>query len=408
MSDLDRATHDSCVAGSVEAASQLLASLPDDPNDLAWPSQVWNEHLSSCETPRKCPHVYEIVLPEWWVAKLTRRMPWGTDFETSMAAAMRRVNKYRGDKHVSVEGAGFARDTVRDALPSAPQPVSETWVAGALAATGSLATWVHNQGEPLTRSHVFAETTRRRWLTGTDGPSHLSEYSRRNYRLRLDIMASVLLGSQRETISGRKPMPAADPLYPLTRQEETDLWVWSQGLRPITVRQRVQAVIVLGLGAGTRRRDLQWMRGADVSRDGNGVHVYIPQTSSSGKDPFPPRVTTVAEPWADRLWVLVESLESQDRYLTTPWADETPNLRAIDQTLWTTLNNETAAPPVDFSTDSLRNTWIVRHLEAGTPLGLLMVQGALKSLGTVQKLVAYAEAPAPVQAATWMRRGTLR
>ena len=226
----------------------LLAGLPDDPAALVWPSQVWNDHLAGCDQPRRCPHVHEVALPEWWVAKVRRGVPLDADVDTALAIAMRRVNTYRGDKNVSEVGAAFARDVVRDALPAAPQPVSKSWVSQALAVTGAFATWVHNQGEPLTREHVFAEATRRRWLTGRDGPMHLSEYSRRNYRLRLDIMASILLGSQRETITGRKPLPIRDPLLPLTRQEETDLWVWSEGLRPITVRQRIQAVIVMGLG----------------------------------------------------------------------------------------------------------------------------------------------------------------
>ena len=386
-----------------DADATLLAGLPDDPSALLWPSQVWNTHLATCPRPRRCPHIREVALPNWWVAKMKRGAPLAADIDTAMAMAMKRVNTYRGGKHVSEIGAAFARDAVRDALPSAPQPVSQEWVSAALAITGGFATWVHNQGEPLIREHVFAEATRRRWLTGRDGPMHLSEYSRRNYRLRLDIMASILLGSPRETITGRKPLGQPGALLPLTRQQEADLWVWSEGLRPKTVRARIQAVIVTGLGVGARRRDFVCVRALDVSRDEHGVHVAFPATTLTGNSRFPARTTTCLEAWEDRLWDLAQSMPPRC-YLSAPWRTTQPDRRVIDATMRNVMRNEAACPPVDFSSESLRNTWIVRHLEAGIPPKLLMAQGALKSTVTIEKLLPFVDLPDPVEASAWMRR----
>ena len=382
----------------------LLAALPDDPSLLEWPSLAWNAHLSACERPCRCPHTAEVALPAWWVAKMKRGVPLDADVDVAIAMAMRRVNVYRGGKHVSREGAAFTRDAVRDALPSAPQPVSEEWVSAALAITGAFATWVYNEGEPLIREHVFAESTRRRWLTGRDGPKHLSVYSRRNYRLRLDIMATILLGSPRETITGRKPIGRPDALLPLTRQQETDLWVWSQGLRPMTVRNRIQAVIVAGLGVGSRRRDLMRLRSVDVSRDDSGVHVSFPATTATGTSQFPARTTTCLIEWEDRLWDLAQSMPSRC-YLAAPWRTTQPDNRSIDATMRAVNNNEAARPPVDFSSESLRNTWLVRHLEAGAPLHVLMPQAALKTTVTLDKLRPYLPDPDPDLAAAWMRQG---
>jgi hypothetical protein len=160
----------------------------------------------------------------------------------------------------------------------------------------------------------------------------------------------------------------------------------------------------MGLGVGTRRRDFVAVRGLDVSRDERGVHVAFPETSSSGQAPFPARVTTCAEPWADRLWTLVQALEAPDRYLAAPWTSVQPHPRTVDTTLRNAINSEHAPPPVDFSSESLRNTWLVRHLEAGTPLRVLMEEGALKTLTTIEKLVSYTDSTEPDAAAAWMRR----
>lgn len=385
----------------------LLASLPDHPALLVWPSAVWRSHLQDCERPRRCPHLRQIEWPHWWLAKMKTGTPFAADVDTALEVAMRRVNVYRGNNRVPSEASEFAREAVRDALPSAPQPVSEEWVKWALTVTGTFATWVYNQGEPLVREHVFAESTRRRYLDGSDGATHLGGYTRRTYRVRLDIMASILLGSQRIPIV-RKPHPPEAPLIPLTRQQETDLWVWSQGLRPISVRIRIQFLIVMGLGVGARRRDFVCVRGSDVTRDWYGVHVSFPESTTAGRALAPARTVTCAEPWSLRLWDLVRSLETPDRYVASPWSTEKPHPRNVDRVMSVVLDNEAALPPLPFSIESLRNTWLLRHLEAGTPPNVFMPQGALLTMGSLQKLLPYMRDVDEQQTALWMRRSDPR
>lgn len=339
---------------------------------------------------------------------MRRYVPFDADVDKAIEMAMARINTYRGGKHVSEAGAAFAQDAVRDALPGAPQPVSKPWVHGSLATLGAFATWVENQGEPLTREHLFAESTRMRYLTGRDGGAlHLSEFSRRNYRLRLDIMAATLTGSPRELIKGRKALGQPDALMPLTPQQEVDLWVWSDGLRPITVRRRLQAVIVMGLGVGCRRQEFVRVQGHDVTRDAHGVHVAFPESITTRKAVTPARVVTCAAVWEDRLWDLAQNLEAPDHYVAAPWSTKQPNPGTVDATLRNAINDEAAAPPVDFSTETLRNTWMVRHLEAGTPPKLVLAQAALTSTVTFEKLLPYVAAPTGAAAAALMRRVTL-
>ncbi|MFC5008866.1 hypothetical protein [Nocardioides plantarum] len=365
---------------------------------------AWNEHLTTCEQPRRCPHHDDVVLPAWWWARMRSFAPLDANPEKAVEIAMLRINKFKGGKHVSAEGAAFARDAARDALPAAQQPVSLEWVKQTLACVAGLATWVHNEGEPLTREHVLNANTRLRYLEGPEGATTLSKYSRRNYRLRFDKLAVALLGSQREVIKGRKPMGQPDVLMPLTRTQEADLWVWSQGLRPITTRQRVQALIATGLGTGTRRRDFHRIRAWDVTRDADGVHLSLAESTSTGSAIVPARVVTCSAQWEDRLWAIVESTPPS-HYLAAPWKDTEPNRADQDAVLRAVLLNEAALPPVHFSSESLRNTWFLRHLEAGTPISLLKTQGGLLTASALDKLLPFA-APLDAQDAAARMRCT--
>lgn len=381
---------------------ELLASLPDDPQLLDWPSAAWNKHLDVCGQPRRCPHFQHVPLPDWWWARMRSGTPLHADPAKAVEIAMLRINKFRGGKHVSREGAAFARDAARDALFAAPQPVSIEWVAQTLACVGGLATWVHNEGEPLTRGHVLDENTRFRYLEGPTGATTLSKHSRRNYRLRFDKLAVSLLGSQREIYAGQKPLSPPEALLPLTRQQEADLWVWSQGLRPPMLRQRIQGVIVTSLGVGARRRDFIILRSADVARDKHGVHVSMPESTSTGRAVVPARVVTCSAQWEDRLWTLAQTM-APEGHLAAPWRTTPPEKTSVDGTMRNAQTNQASPPPVHFSSESLRNTWLVRHLEAGTPIPLLMQQGGLLTTHSIEKLVPFA-APVPAQkAAAWMR-----
>lgn len=389
-------------AALADADLALLASLPDDPSLLDWPSTAWNEHLADCGEPRSCSHAGEVRLPDWWWARMKALTPLAADPQTSVEIAMRRINTYRGGKRITPEGAAFTRDTVRDALLTAPQPVSREWVSQTLACVGGLATWVHNEGEPLTREHVFDPDTWLRYLNGPTGATHLDKYTRRNYRLRYDKLAGALLGSQREVIRGRKPVGQPDALMPLTHQQETDLWVWSQGLRPASVRQRIQGLIVTGLGIGARRRDFITIRSRDVTRDFHGVRVALPESTSTGDAIVPARTVTCSGQWEDRLWALAQSIPD-DHFLAAPWRNTEPDRRSVDATMRNAINNDAAAPPLDFSIESLRNTWLLRHVEAGTPIPLLKEQGGLLTTVTLDKLVPFAAPLALQQAAARMR-----
>lgn len=385
----------------------LLASLPDNPGLLVWPSQVWNDHANQCGYElRECPHTDEVVLPQWWVVCMKTRMPLSADPAEAIAMAMKRINGYRGGRRITAEGAAFARDLTRDALLAGPTPgpVTREWVSQTLATLGGYGTWLHNEGEPVTREHALQARSWERWLDGPDGTTTLSEYSRRNYRIRLDKIAVVLLSSQRRVDAYDPGLGVQPPLVPLTRQQETDLWVWAAGVRPATRRTRVQAVIVTSLGIGARRRDFRFIQGQDVFRDDHGVHVRLPESSTTGNARVPARTVTCSTQWAERLWDLAQALPSPQAYLSSTHLHAgPPDSRTLDGLLRNLINDPTSAPPVDFSSESLRNTWLLRHIEAGTPLPVLMPQAALLSTVTLDRLLTFVTPAAPEAAARFMR-----
>ena len=318
---------------------------------------------------------------------------------------MKRINGYRGDTDVSEVSAAFASDAVRDALPSAPQPVSKPWVSFGLAVCGHFGTWAENHGIPVTRDHLLTRAIGSRGSKTPEAKARLSKISRRNYRLKLDGIAACLAGLARMPTDRRprNPVGYPSPLEALTLEQEAALWWWTHGLGPITVRDRLQGVFLLGVGVGARRGGMVHVRAQDVSRDHHGVHVAFPPTTRLGNSPsYPARVVTCDPTWEERLWAFAQSVKP-DYYLVAPWRNTSPSPHTMDNTLRNAINDK--FPPVDFSTETLRNTWLVRHLERGTRVDVLLAQAGLISLVTLDKLRVYLPEPSEHEIRIWMRDG---
>lgn len=347
-----------------------------------WPSDVWNAHLADCATPRRCPH--NVVLPDWWVGLVTKQGPWSDDHDVNFLEANKRVTRFRGGGDVGPEAAAFTRDAVRDSLYAAPQPLTDAWVSSALSIVGTLASWCVRTAQPLTRDHVFDPSTRLRFLHANPYLS-LAESSKKTYRSRLDVVAGAL-DSALVDLAERPELGDSEPETPLTRQQAAALWVWSTGVYRLR-RRRIQAIVVLGLGTGGRRRDLLAVRGRDVTEDEYGVHVtYPPSTGQGAYGSFPERTVTCHHEWEDRLRAVAAACPP-DNYLVAP-ASATPLAGGgFDMLLVRTF--KATAPPMRFNCDRLRNTWLLRHMEEGTPLNVLLPNAAMSTLGQIERLIPY-------------------
>ena len=341
--------------------------MPLDPSRL-WPSDLWAAHLGDREDG-KAVRDEVAPFPEWWLLMAGQGFTATPEQRAALQDAHRMISGYTGTR-LPFEVVRFTRDAVRDALYGAPQPVTRIWVRGALSIVSRVALWCMLNGQPLTREYVFHPETQHRWLHAGPG-TDLTDGAINTYRSRLAIVGAALTTPPEHLVP--RVSGLGSPSAPAhTSDEETALWAWSRGLRPLTRRQRVQGTLALCLGTGARRHDLAEVRPNNIKRDQEGVHVTFQPSSRSGDQP---RTVTCTQAWEDRLWHIAQTTPV-DRLLIAPWRTEMTDLASYDKT----LRDAALQAPSALNPHRLRHTWLIRHLFAGTPLPILMPAAGISSL----------------------------
>lgn len=320
-----------------------------------------------------------------------RGVPFHPDAEKAFEMAKKRIATYKGTQPVFTdEMCLLVQSIVLDALVIAPQPVARGWVNTSLMAVGGLVRWAMFNAEPLTREHLLSQSTRNRFLNL--GTTDLLDTSRRNYRCRLDLIATGLTtGPVAPTIT--RAMVSGEATDPHTPDEVATLWVWAQGLRPATRRDRTLGILVLGLGCGLRSAEQGAITPESVTRDEHGVHVTVVAHRGT-------RVVTCDQVWEDRLLRLVENA-GPGRPLISPWRTEPTNARALQTAL---ADAEHAHPPLAwFSVRSLRNTWLTQRLAEGVPVPVLLDAAGLESIEALKAFLVYVPALTAAERAACLR-----
>lgn len=320
-----------------------------------------------------------------------RGVPFHPDTEQSYQLALQRIRTYQGSKPVfNEETRLLVQNIVIDALVMAPRPVTAGWVHTSLMTVGGLVRWAQTMAEPLTREHLLSQRTRNRFLNL--GTTDLVDNSRRNYRCRLDLIATGLsAGPVAPTVT--RPFQSGEAVDPHSHTEVATLWVWAHGLRPATRRDRVLAVLTLGLGCGLRARELTTITPESVTSDDHGVHVTVVTYRGT-------RVVTCDHVWEDRLRDLVSNTEPSHP-LTSPWRADPATARGLQTALATAQHTH---PPIAwFSARSLRNTWLVQRLTDGTPIPTLMDAAGLESIEALKAYLVYVPAATPQARAVSLR-----
>jgi hypothetical protein len=317
-------------------------------------------------------------LPEWWVLMAKRGVPFHRDSEQAFQMALKRIRTYQGSKPVFDEETRLlVQGIVIDALVTAPQPVTPGWVHTSLMAVGGLVRWAQTMAEPLTREHLLSVRTRNRFLNL--GMSDLLDTSVRNYRCRLDLIATGLSsGPVTPAVTG--PLKTGEAIDPHTPTEVATLWVWAQGLRPATRRERITGVLVLGLGCGLRASELINVYPESVSFDEDGAHVVV--VGGNG-----PRVVTCDRVWEDRLAELVATVEP-GHPLTSPWRTDLATARGLQNALASAQH---------------KDTWLVQRLTEGTPVPTLMDAAGIESIEALKAYLGYVPAQEPASRAASLR-----
>ena len=310
-----------------------------------------------------------------------RGVPFHPDSETAFQMALARIRAYKGSQPVFDEQPRLlVQGIVIDALVIAPQPVTSGWVHTSLMTVGGLVRWARANGEPLEREHLLSQRTRNRFLNL--GTTDLLDSSRLNYRCRLDLIATGLTtGPVLPTVT--RPMQTGEATDPHTPVEVATLWVWAQGLRPATRRDRILAVLALSLGCGLRAGELVRVTPESVHADADGVHVTV--VADRGI-----RVVTCDRVWEDRLLGLVENTEP-GHPLTSPWRRDPATARGLQNALASAQHTD--EPLVWFSARSLRNTWLVARLIEGTPVPTLLEAAGVESIEALKAFLVYVPVP---------------
>lgn len=357
---------------------------------VEWPSAVWATHFHGC-TPRRCDH--DLELPGWWVGMSGRGLPLAPTRDAALRAGIRVAHLYRGNPPLPQDQLKFARDLVVDTLPAAPQPVTTAWVRHTLAAVGTFVRWVSLDGLPLDREVVLTEEVITRWVH--IGLRELARGTKQTYQSRLEIIRCHHHGA-RWTGQRYPGIDKDDPGMPLTRQAEADLWLWSTNLRRVTWRQRAGGSLALGLGCGLTRYEQGRVFSDDVRIDDAGVHVNV----SSIRGGTQARVVTCLRSWESRLAVLTQGTPP-GHLVASPWRTVPQTDPAFDQ-LFARMNVD-SPPPARWNHQRLRNTWMARHLEAGTPLTVLMGAAGISTVQTIVRLLPLLPDVDQSTVASWLR-----
>lgn len=307
----------------------------------------------------------------------------GTPNETALAAAEDFVRRFRTRPRdpgrdvlpLSPAGLRLVRSTVLHCLPLARHPVTVSWTDMALAAMSSLVAASEHAGVRLDTATVLSERNINRFLHSTR--ADLGPDSRRVYSRFLELLA---IASGLRTAGGRTHPPyiESDHWGPYTRREEADLLSWAAGLNPPPFRARITALVAAGAGCGASMKDVIRLRGSDVVHDDHGTHA----TLTGGARP--PRTVTCRSAWEDVLRAAAEA--AGPNLLVAPDRTSTGT-----STLVNTLNRANAHhPPSKFNIERLRVTWLTRHVEAGTPLTVLMAAAGLATTYSLERCLVYA------------------
>jgi len=244
-------------------------------------------------------------------------------------------------------------------------------------------TW-QTAGLPLERPAVFNRDVIARFVTV--GCPHVKSATRGNLRSKLLRMSEALL--ETKSVQRRlSPLPPSDPSIPYSATELTSLRSWASTQSTQARRRNAEVLLAAGAGAGLSASEIGELRVRDIIIDKVGVVLTVTGARS--------RHVPVLEAWAEPLAVAARSLEPCCYAFRERHRCFYPNLISNFVDRGTVLG-------VRPQTQRLRATWIVHHLNAGTPVGILMRAAGLESLEALTRYVQFMNDIEPESARLWL------
>lgn len=229
-------------------------------------------------------------------------------------------------------------------------------------------------GLPLERDIVFRRETIGNFIA--TGATEYRPAARGNLRSQLLRMSEVLLPQHQ--IRKLRPLPPSDPTRPYSMQQVALLRVWADTESTPARIANANVLLALGLGAGLTASEIGTVRVEDLEIDEFGVVVHVLGDRE--------REVPVLQVWETALRRRALTLE-QDRFVFRENHGKFyPNL----------VSNFVARSHVLGplpQTQRMRTTWVVGHLERGTPVRVLMRAAGVESLEAFTRYIEFVPMP---------------
>ncbi|TCL88455.1 hypothetical protein EDF31_101295 [Curtobacterium sp. PhB142] len=261
--------------------------------------------------------------------------------------------------------APYVHDVVARAEPLVTYSARELYPA-----VTRLTHFTRSEYAPLTDAAVFDPYMVNRFVV-----HHLAGYnraSRNTIRARLRRVSEALLG---EAAAGKfKALGKADAVTPYTVVEQAALEGWSRAQTSDERRTSAAALLSLGFGSGLTAAEIIRQRVEDVKQTGESLVVHADSGDAAREVP-------VLTEWAAGLRRSTEHMNGHG------WAFRAEQ-RGSNVNLITDFVSRTA-PPTEIQTRRMRATWLVGHLEAGTPLKTLLRIAGLQSAEALDRVLPF-------------------
>lgn len=253
--------------------------------------------------------------------------------------------------------------------------------------TAAFAAWGHANGCAADLESLFALDTIERYIAvGMPSAAESTRATRRSILRRIARHASPTLNH----LPAPAPLPYRRVRAPYSRDEIAGYRRLTRAQPSDGRRRSLSAVLGLGLGCGLDCRDLGWVRGGDVTRDRGGtVTVHVCGGSR-------PRTVVCLAAHEDDIWELAEGCG--DRLMIGGQVLGRHNVTSV--TLANLITDSTLPRLV---TSRLRSTWMLTHLQLGTPLPIFMPAAGLTTVRPLEDLLHYLPDADSEVAAAWLR-----
>lgn len=275
------------------------------------------------------------------------------------------------DARVWAAIADFTLASVADTVDVLPYDTADL-----NSAATRLVSWCwESAGLPLERHIVFHRDTIARFISV--GCPELKAASRGNLRSQLLRMSEVLAQPAPRRLEA---LPPSDPSAPYSADELVSLRSWASGQSTAARRANAGVLLALGAGAGLSASEIGELRVADIQVDELGVLVNVAGSRA--------RSVPVLREWEDALIERAASIDPRKYAFRENHTTFYPNLVSnfVDRGHPTRLR---------LTTQRLRATWIVYHLEAGTPVVALMEAAGVWSLEAFTRYAPFVTHPEP-------------